>query len=415
MPKFSYVVKDKEGKAYKNVVDAVGQKALVEKLQQQGYFIVNIKEISITPSKRYSAETTRWKKKFGHKRVKLEDLLTFSRQLATMLESGINLTRSLDVILSQVESEQLHEILSKVKKDVEQGGSLSSSLARHPKVFNQFWTSLVEIGEASGTLPFVLTKLAFYLEQEAAFRTTVVSGLIYPAILFLVSTGAIFFFALVVGPKFESIFKSMGVKLPLMTQILLTTFKFIKEHLLWIIGSFGILIFAFVQALKTYRGRLLWESFLFRLPTVGDVYRQIIIERFTSQMSILIDSGVPILYALDIAERLVDNHTCALVIGNVKEGVREGSFITTPMEKSGFFPPMCIQMIMVGEETGELSKMLKQIATYYQSNVETFMKRFSTIIEPFMLLFMGAVIGIIVVAMFLPMFNIAQLGGAGGG
>src|SRR6185295_17173142 len=160
---------------------------------------------------------------------------------------------------------------------------------------------------------------------------------------------------------------------------------------------------------------LQWEKILFNLPSAGDVYRLIIVERFCSQMAILIDAGVPILYALDITERLVDNHTCAIIVSDIKEAVREGVLLANPMEKSGFFPAMAIQMVQVGEETGELSKMLKHVSAYYQEQIETFMSRFATIVEPFMLVFMGAVIGTIVLAMFLPMFNIAQLGGAGGG
>ncbi|MBU4333025.1 MAG: type II secretion system F family protein, partial [Candidatus Omnitrophica bacterium] len=160
-----------------------------------------------------------------------------------------------------------------------------------------------------------------------------------------------------------------------------------------------------------YNGKLMWEKFLFSLPTFGEVIRLIIVERFASQMAILIDAGVPILFALDITERLVDNNNCALIIKDIKESVREGELLVGPMERSGFFPPMCIQMIMVGEETGELSKMLKHVSAFYQDKVETFMKRFATIIEPFMLIFMGAIIGTIVLAMFLPMFNLGQLGG----
>ena len=153
------------------------------------------------------------------------------------------------------------------------------------------------------------------------------------------------------------------------------------------------------------------------MPTVGEIFKLIIVERFSAQMSLLVDSGVPILYALDITERLVDNRTCAIVISGIKEAVKQGELLVAPMERSGFFPTMCVQMITVGEETGELSKMLKHVAGFYQESVETFMKRFATIIEPFMLVFMGAIIGLIVVAMFMPMFNISQLGGAamGGG
>jgi type II secretory pathway component PulF len=408
-PRYSYVIKDKDGKTIKDVATESSAESLQGKFQKQGYFIVSIKELQAA-----NPHTFQKKKKFTHKSVKLEDLLSFARQLGTMLESGVAIIRSLNVIQSQVESEQLSRILKQVKEDVEQGASMSQSLAKYPKVFNQFWVSLMEVGEASGTIPVVLNKLTFYLEQQARFASTIISGIIYPAILFIVCMGAVAFFALFVGPRFEAIFVSMHAELPGITVVLLTTFKFIKQNFLFIIGGFIGAFFLFKQFISTYHGRSVWESALFRLPTVGNVYRLIIVERFASQMAILIDAGVPILYALDITERLVDNNTCAIIINDIKEAVRQGELLTAPMERSGFFPPMATQMILVGEETGELSKMLKHVAVYYQDQVETFMKRFSTIIEPFMLIFMGGVIGTIVLAMFMPMFNLSQLGGGGG-
>ena len=415
MSKFSYVVKDNYGKTYKNVIDAESRKALIEKLQKQDYFIVSITELTSGAKAQDIINQKKNKKKFTHKKVKLADLLAFSRQLATMLEAGVTLIRSLDVINAQVQSAQLFTILSRVKHDVEQGSALSLAISRHPNTFNQFWVSLLEVGEASGTIPIVLNKLAFYLEQQASFQSKIISGIIYPAILFVVAMGAIAFFALFVGPRFEAIFTSMDAKLPLITIILLATFKFIKTFILVIAGIIALIIFGIRKYIQTYHGKLQFERFMFDFPAFGEIYKLIIIERFASQMAILIDAGVPILYSLEISERLVNNNTCALIINSVKEGVKGGQLLVAPMEASGFFPPMFIQMIMVGEETGELSKMLKHIARFYQDNVETFMTRFATIIEPFMLIFMGAVIGTIVVAMFLPMFNIAQAGGAGGG
>jgi type II secretory pathway component PulF len=328
-----------------------------------------------------------------------------------MLEAGVPLIRSLNVIKSQIESRKFFKVIDDVQKNVEQGGALSTALAMHPLVFSQFWVSLIEVGEASGTIPTILEKLSQYLEQQAAFRSTVISGIIYPAILFTVAMGAVAFFALVVGPKFQSIFDSMNVDLPWITSTLLAIFDFIKSNLLWLVGATVALIVAFKQYTKTYYGRLSYEKLLFRLPVVGEIYKLIIVERFSSQMSLLIDSGVPILYALDITERLVDNHHCGLIVSGIKENVKQGELLADSMEKSDFFPPMCTQMITVGEETGELSNMLKHVAVFYQDGVETFMKRFSTIIEPFMLIFMGVIIGTIVVAMFLPMFNLSQLGG----
>ncbi|MCA9409242.1 MAG: type II secretion system F family protein [Candidatus Omnitrophica bacterium] len=414
MPKFVYIVKDKSGKTYKNVIEAPTQNSIIEKLQSQNFFIISIKEIISATSPRQLIKSNSKQRKFSHKKVKLNDILSFSRQLATMLDAGVNLIRSLDVILTQIDSKELFEILTKVRSDVSQGNPLSKSISKYPKVFNQFWVSLLEVGEASGTIPAILNKLATYLEQQAAFRSTIVSGLIYPGILFTVSMGAIAFFALFVGPRFESIFNSMGVELPLITIILLATFKFVKTNILYLLGISGLAIFFIYKYSKTHQGKLFFEQILLKTPKIGEVLQNILVEKFSSQMSILIDSGVPILTSLDISERLVDNITCSIIIGKIKEAVKEGALLGEPMQRSGFFPPMAVQMIMVGEETGELSKMLKHVARFYQNAVEIFMSRFATIIEPFMLVFMGGIIGTIVVAMFLPMFNIAQLGGGGG-
>jgi len=416
LPKYAYTAKDASGKSVKDVMDAPSQQTVVDRLQKKEMFVISIKELSfVSPAARRAQAKKKKGKRFTHKKVKMQDMIIFARQLATMLEAGVSMIRSLDVICTQIQSQIFFNTLKQVRNDVEQGGGLSNALAKHTKVFNQFWTSLVEVGEASGTIPVVLYKLTFYLEQQAKFKSTIISGMIYPLILFCVSMGAVGFFALFVGPRFESIFEAMNVDLPIITVVLLAVFGFIKKNFLLLVGGTVLTVFLFRQYLNTYNGRMRYEKFLFGMPKVGEVYRSIIVERFCSQMSILIDAGVPILYALDITERLVDNHTCAIIVGDIKEAVREGVLLADPMEKSAFFPAMAIQMIQVGEETGELSKMLKHVSTFYQEQVEIFMSRFATIVEPFMLVFMGAVIGTIVLAMFLPMFNIAQLGGAGTG
>lgn len=431
MPKFSYTVKDNQGNTIKNLAEIASKDRLIKALQSKGLFIVNITEITAAPepakpqqqpasaaqkqapkvapkAKPLPKKSTR---KYKYKKVKLDDLLSLSRQLATMLESGVSLVRSLNVIQSQAQSQTMAETLIVIKNDVERGATLSQALAKHPKVFNQFWISLMEVGEASGTIPTVLNKLSFYMEQQSKFRSTIISGIIYPAVLFGVCMGAVAFFALFVGPRFEKIFTAMNADLPWITRTLLAFFRFVKENFILITLAHIIAFIAFRKYIKTESGRTQWEKFLFGLPNIGEVYRNIIVERFCSQIAILIDAGVPILYALDITERLVDNNTCAEIVRNIKNEVKQGQMLVTPMERSGFFPGMALQMILVGEETGELSKMLKHVAKYYQEMVETFMKRFATVIEPIMLVFMGAVIGTIVTAMFLPMFNLSQLGG----
>ena len=216
------------------------------------------------------------------------------------------------------------------------------------------------------------------------------------------------FFALVVGPKFEDVFKSMHAELPLMTRCLLGAFSFIKHYILYMAGGvFG--VFLILKAyIATPMGRLHFEKVIYSLPVVGEITKLIVIERFAAQMAILIESGVPILYALEITGKLVNNKTCGLLVAQVRERVGEGRGLADALTEAGFFPVMAVQMIKVGEETGELGKMLKHVAEFYQRNVETFMKRLGTLIEPFMLIFMAAAIGTIVVAIFMPLFKLGQ-------
>lgn len=410
---FSYIAKDAVGKTIKGTDEANSKDDIITALQARGYFIVSIQPAAGEPTQKLqtpASAKTKSKGHFTHHKVKLDDLLIFARQLATMIASGITLLRSIQIAKQNVDSKQLAAALEVVESDVERGISFSASLSRHPKIFNQFWVSLAEVGEASGTMPAILEKLAFYLEQRAAFQSALISAIIYPAILFCVAIGAITFFALVIGPRFEALFQSFNTKLPLPTQVILDIFRFLRTNFLVLILAIGAILLLMGRYIKTPMGKQHLENFIFSLPKAGYVYRTIVVERFTSQMSILTESGVPILYALDIAQRMVDNLTCAAIIGDIKNNVREGKLLAEPMEKSRFFPPMTVQMIKVGEETGELGKMLKSVADYYQAYVQTFMKRFATLFEPFMLVFMGGVIGTIVISLFLPIFKIAQLG-----
>jgi len=406
MPIYSYTVKDSAGKTKTDIVQSHNEDALVEKLQSEGYFIVKIRlamEKSILKGDKKGAHF-----RFDHNKCKIEDLLVLSRQLATMLEAGVTMLRSLDVIVTQIQSKELFMAVTQIHDDIEQGSSLSVSLARHPRIFSQFWISLAEVGEASGTMPLVLNKLAQHVEQDAAFQSAIISAMVYPMILFVVCIGAVIFFALVVGPKFEAVFTAMHAELPFMTRCLLGTFAFIRHYLLFIAGTiFGAVVFlkAYIQ---TPMGRLQFEKVMYQLPIVGDVTRLIVVERFAAQMAILIESGVPILYALEITEKLVNNKTCGLVVAQVREGVRDGKAMADALLEAGFFPMMAVQMIKVGEETGELGKMLRHVADFYQSNVEAFMKRFGVLIEPFMLVFMAVIIGTIVVSIFLPLFKLGQ-------
>ncbi len=411
MPKFILTAKDTNGRSFNEVVEAVDSGAAVSQIQAKSLFVVSVKQVTgAVETGRVQSSSRSSGRKFTHDNAKLEDIISFARQLATMLSSGVPLMRSISVIADQVESKELALVLEGVVKEVSEGQPFSRSLSKYPKVFTPFWVSLIEVGEASGTMPAVLEKLTLYMEETAAFRSAIIGALVYPAVLFTVCIGAVICFAVFIGPTFERIFNDMQMQLPGITAVVLSMFKFIRSQFLLIVGAMVGGWFFFQGYLKTDIGKRNFESFLFRLPIFGKVFTLIIVEKFTSQMSMLVDSGVPILYALEISERLVDNMTCANVIKSIREGVREGKLLADTMEQSSFFPPMAVQMIRVGEETGELAKMLNHVAVYYKKNIHDFMKTFGTLIEPVMLVVMGGVIGTLVVAMFLPILSLSTGG-----
>lgn len=408
MPRLSYVVRDKEGNRVTGTEDVADADSLIAKLQSQGLLVIEVK-----PFEKVVAESRSGLKKTAistHHGVKTIDLVILARQLATMLDAGVTLLRSLEVICQQVESAVLLRTLEQVTQDLSKGSSFSSALSKHRKVFGPFWSSLVEVGEASGNLPVILEKLGDYLEAKANFQRELMSALLYPAVLLVVAIAAVSFFALVLLPRFSEIFKSLNIALPFLTRKLLEIFTFIRTKFLLLVGGIVGIIFMVIKYINTEVGRRQFETVILKLPIIGNFYRILIIERFTSQLAILIESGVPILYALEISERMVICRTMVTVVQGIKNQVREGKLIAEPMSKSGFFTPMVVQMVLIGEETGELDKMLKKVASFYQSYIETFIARLSTLIEPFMLLFMGAVVGVIVIAMFLPIFSIASGG-----
>ncbi|NTV28879.1 MAG: type II secretion system F family protein [Candidatus Omnitrophica bacterium] len=409
MPKFVANIRDNSGTAKTIFVEAENRNAAVVNIQRQGVLLFSLTESDAVKPVSH-ADTANRVRRFTHNGVSLEDISVFSKQLATMLEAGVPLLRSITVIAEQVESRDFSSILDKVRADVESGQSFSKSLARHPKYFGQFWVSLVEVGEAAGTMPQVLKKLTEYMEEAAKFRAQIIGAMIYPGILLTVACMAVMAFALFIGPTFEKIFKDMNIPLPGITVVMLTIFSILRTKLYLIIILIVVAVFVFKNYVKTPVGRRQFETLIFALPIVGPIAKLVVIEKFTSQMAILIDSGVPILYALEISEKLVDNLVCGEVISGVRDAVREGQLLAEPMEKSGFFPPMTVQMIRVGEETGELGKMLNHVANYYKSVVEEFMRRIGTLIEPVMLVFMGGIVGAIVISMFVPLLSLSTGG-----
>ncbi|MFH0738275.1 MAG: type II secretion system F family protein [Candidatus Omnitrophota bacterium] len=412
MPKFSYTARDVSGKKVVGFEEASSQDELINRLQIKKLIVLNVALESEEGAAAFKFEgqvTT--KLRFKHNAIRGEDLVVFCRQLATLLGAAVTILRSLDTISQQVASRKLHFLIRDLMKSMEAGLSFHESLAKHPKYFSDLWINLVETGEASGNLAGVLNRLASYLERDAAFRNKIISSLIYPMILLIAATGALLFLTIKIIPTFADLFKGFNVDLPPLTLILLQVSNFIKAYLLLITGLLIAAFFALRAYVKTKDGRLLFEQIKFSIPVFGEFYRALIVERFSSGMSTLIESGVPILYSLEITEHSVNNSIMAGILHRVKDDVREGKSLSQTLEKSGFFEPMVIQMIAVGEEVGDLPQMFKRINTFYQEYTETFLVRFTAMFEPIMLIFMGLVIGIMVVGMFMPIFQIATISG----
>lgn len=410
MPKFTYTVRDNTGAKVTGSEEASSTDELVARLQAKNFIIVNIAPESKETKAESKLDVSGKPIKFKHYRVTQDDLVLLCRQLATLLAAGVTILKSLNVISQQASSQRFYNVMKDLEKSMERGLSLHEAMSKHPKLFSELWVNLVESGEASGNLAIVLDRLASYLERNASFKRRVISSLIYPLILLFAGTGALLFLTTKIIPTFAELFKGFNIPLPVLTQILIVISDFIRKSALIILGVLIVSVFMIKRYIDTKDGRRRSEELQFRLPMFGEFFRALVVERFSSEISTLIGSGVPLLYSLEITEHSVGNLIMGEIIGKIKEDVREGRPLSLSLEKSGFFEPMVIQMVSVGEEIGELPQMFKRVNAFYQEYVETFLTRFTVMFEPLMLVFMGLVIGLMVVGMFLPIFQIASIG-----
>ena len=401
MPFFKYVARDSAGKLIEERTEAVSQEDLVNSLQAKGLFIVSVGRAGEVKHKK------KIQRKY-HRAVKMQDLIMFSRELATLLSSGVTLIKSLDILCKQIESQTLLRAVETEKKDVEGGYTFQNALRKHTKIFSGFWIHLVETGEASGHLPASLEQLATYLEESADLKKKIVSAMIYPIVLICVATGAISIFLLKIIPIFTEIFAGFNVELPLLTRIVIAISDIAKKYFLIVIGSGVGLFFIFKKYVSTEAGRWQFDKLKLKLPMVGPLVLEIATERFTSGLGTLIKSGVPILHALEIAEKTAGNKVMEQALRDVKISVRDGKGMAQTMEDSALFSPLVVQMVGVGEEIGELAKMLERISVFYKERVNTFITRLTTMFEPLVLVFMGLVVGVLVIAMFMPIFSISS-------
>jgi len=395
---FSYSVKNKEGKTVKGFVDAESKEKLIEYLQKEGYMIFSVSEVKKRP-------------KGGSKgSVKSEDLVIFSRQFTTLIESSIPVVECLEILRSQVEGNAFKEALSFILKDVKEGASLSSAFSKHPRIFPEIYISMVEAGEVSGSLPAILDRVSIYLEKSSALKKKIISSMYYPIIVVLMAVGITAFLMIKVIPTFKGIFDSLNAKLPLPTQILINASTFLskKENMLIIIVFLGVSIFLFLKYIGTDKGKKNYHKTLLKLPVLGDLIKKIAIARFARTFSTLIKSGVPIIKCLDIVGKTSGNKIIEEAVVKSKKFIQEGQTISMPLEETGIFPPMVVRMISIGERSGKLEEMLSKVAQFYEEQTDAMVAGLSSLIEPLIIVFLGVVVGGIVVSLFLPITQLTQ-------
>jgi len=405
MVKYIYKARDLTGKIVSDTVEAASQREAIEKLKSLRYVIVNIKEAK----EKSDGSIIKKLLPFG-KKVKSMDVTLFSRQLATLISSGVPLVQGLSILEEQIESPQFKKVIKSLRTDIESGISISEAMKKHPDVFSELYIGMVHAGEIGGILDQVLDRLASYLEASEELKSKIKGAMTYPILVSLVAIGAATIMLTVVVPRFAAMFADMGAKLPTPTLILIKVSNFIKKYILFFVAGAVAFYVIFRKIYKSVPSvRLKVDTQLLSLPVLGDVIKKTAIAKFTRTLGTLVKSGVPILQAMETVAKTAGNKLIEKSILEAKDSVREGERIAEPLKKKlDVFPSMVVQMISVGEETGQLDTMLIKIADFYDREVSNAVEALTGMIEPLIIVFLGLVVGGMVVAMYLPMFEISS-------
>jgi type IV pilus assembly protein PilC len=421
MARFNYIALDARGQEASGLVEASSTNAAITQLRQAGYFPTSVIEEAIisrdgkeAPNRTATtARVTKPRAKkgivlFARKKVKSKILMIFTRQLATLIDSGLPLLRSLNVLAKQERDKVLKNTINKIADSVQSGSTFSDALALHPRIFNDLYVNMVKAGEVGGVLELVLTRLSEFQEKAAKIKNKIISAMVYPIIVMTMAVGILCFLLVFIVPKFETIFHEMlGDKpLPPVTQFVIAASGAVKDHGLVLLGLVVAIVTAYKFIGRTRRGRLLIDRFKLRMPLFGNLNRKSAISRFARTLGTLVTSGVPILQALNITRETAGNAAIAAAIGKVHDSVKEGESIVQPLEASRAFPPMVVSMIDVGEETGQLPEMLLKIADVYDDEVDNAVAALTSMLEPIMIVFLAVIVGTIVLALFTPLISI---------
>ena len=391
MPAFTYTARTVNGDLKTATIEAPSREDVVAQLRRQRLSVVKVDEES--------------KPKRAKGSIKMRDIVIFTRQFSTMINAGLPLVQALDILAKQTENKVLSDVTRAVVFDVESGHTVADALAKHPKAFSELYVNMVAAGEAGGILDTILMRLATFMEKNDALVRKVKGAMIYPGVIMGVAGFAILVLLLFVIPVFEDMFASVGLPLPLPTRIVIAMSKFLKNYW-WLIGAaIGVGAFLFKKYYATSSGMLVVDRILLRVPILGDVLRKSAVSRFTRTLGTLISSGVSILDGLEITAKTAGNRVIQDAIMQSRASIAGGDTIAAPLQKSAVFPNMVISMIAVGEQTGGLDEMLTKIADFYDEEVDAAVGGLLSLLEPIMIVFLGVVVGGMVVAMYLPIFD----------
>ncbi len=420
MPKFQYVALDAKGQEQEGVIDASSQTDAISSIREKGLFPTNITESggSGAGSGRKKSPKGSVQKKGGSKnininlpgtnRVNSKVLMGFTRQLATLIDAGLPLVRGLRVLHKQEKTPGLKNAIIEMAESIEGGTTFAESLGQHPKIFNRLYVNMVKAGEVGGILDVVLNRLAEFMEKAQKIKNKVKSAMIYPMVVMVMALGILTFLMIFIIPRFEEIFADMlgDEGLPTLTQLVINTSRGFVNYWYLVIAGIGVMVVVYVLANRTPKGKYFFDMVKFRMPLFGDLLSKTAIARFSRTLGTLMDSGVPVLQALNIVRDTAANEVVARAVHSVHEAVKEGENMAPPLDASGIFPPIVVSMVEVGEETGALPDMLVRIADNYEDEVDNAVVGITSVIEPILIVFLAVIVGTIVIALFLPLIAI---------
>jgi len=403
MPSYSYKALNAQRQEVSGTFDGANEKSVTARLREMGLRPFEIVEQKESKGMSFS---------FGKKtKIKSEHLTTFTRQLATLLDAGLPLLRALAILVEQSATPALSELVEHIRTDIHGGASFSESLAKHPKVFNKLYVSMIKAGEIGGVLEVVLERLADFAEKDEALKAKIKSAMTYPVIMIVVASVVVTILMLTVIPSFAQLFSKMKVKLPLPTQVLIFASNAMKNYWYLIFGSIAATIIGLKKYVQTDAGKKQWDTYRLKIPIFGDLQLKVIVSRFARTLGTLLQSGVPILQALEIVRDTAGNVMIEESINKVITSVSEGEGVAPPLHREAIFPSMVTNMIAVGEETGALDSMLMKIADNYDMVVDETVKGLTSMLEPILIVSMGIIVGFVVAALFMPMFQLVDVVG----